>query len=108
MRILLVEDNFILSNLIKHKLSAFHVVDASYSLRKARYFLDTRTYDFLILDLVLPDGNGYELRRYLKENKIVLPILFLTANLNFKQKIHCLSQGDDYLVKPFNILELRS
>ncbi|HPS40690.1 MAG TPA: response regulator transcription factor [Candidatus Woesebacteria bacterium] len=106
MRILLVEDNLALSDLIKHKLCKFHIIDASYDLQMAHYFLDTKSYDLLILDLILPDGSGCELCDYLKENKIALPILFLTASVDVKQKISCLRQGDDYLVKPFNIQEL--
>jgi len=107
-RILLVEDNLALSNLIQQKLGKFHVVDASYNLQMARYSLDIKSYDLLILDLFLPDGSGCELCDYLKENKIILPILFLTADVDVKQKVSCLRRGDDYLVKPFNVLELEA
>lgn len=108
MRILLTEDNFALANLVKTHLSNFHVVDVAHNLQKTRYFLDTRDYDLLILDLVLPDGNGQEICSYLKENQISLSILFLTAELDFEKKVSCLQSGDDYLVKPFHVLELET
>lgn len=108
MRILLVEDNSALANLIKTHLSKSHVVDIALTLEKAHYLIDIKTYDLLILDLVLPDGNGLDLCESLKENKISLPILFLTAELDFAKKVSCLQSGDDYLAKPFNILELET
>jgi DNA-binding response OmpR family regulator len=107
-RILLTEDNLTLSNLIKTRLGKFHAIDVANNLKNASYFLDTKTYDLLILDLVLPDGNGCDICVYLKENKIILPILFLTAELDLAKKVHCLQSGDDYLAKPFNILELEA
>lgn len=108
MRILIVEDNSALANLIKTHLSKFHVVDKALTLEKARYLLDIRTYDLLILDLILPDGNGLELCDFLKESKTSLPILFLTAELDFAKKVFCLQSGNDYMAKPFNISELEA
>lgn len=108
MRILLTEDNSALANLIKTHLSKFHVVDTALTLEKAYFFADTKTYDLLILDLVLPDGSGLEFCEYLKESKISLPILFLTAELDSAKKISCLQSGNEYLIKPFNILELEA
>lgn len=108
MRILLVEDNFALASLIKTQLSKFHVFDLAGSLEEARYLIDTKDYDLLLSDLSLPDGNGYELCDYLRANGIKLPILFLTAELEIKDKISCLQNGEDYLLKPFNMLELEA
>jgi len=107
-RILLTEDNHALADLVKAHLGNFHVIDVAHNLQKTRYFLDTKDYDLLILDLVLPDGNGQEICNYLKENEISLPILFLTAELDFDKKVSCLQSGDDYLAKPFNVLELET
>ncbi len=106
MRILLVEDNAPLADLVRTHLSKFCVVDFVSDCVQAQYFLDTKTYDLLILDLFLPDGKGHELCNYLQQNQIVLPILFLSADLNLEEKISCLRNGDDFLAKPFNISEL--
>lgn len=107
MRILLVEDNLALSQLLSLKLSKNYVFDQAFDLKKAYYFLDTTNYDLLIIDLILPDGSGLDLCDYLKQNKISLPILFLTSESDMKQKITCLEIGQtDYLIKPFNLEEL--
>lgn len=108
MRILLTEDNHALADLVKVHLGNFHIIDVAYNLQKSRYFLDTKDYDLLILDLALPDGNGQEICEFLKENKTSLPILFLTAELDSDKKVSCLQSGDDYLAKPFNVLELET
>jgi len=107
-RILLVENNLSLATLIKTHLSKFHVFDLAKNLEQAHYFLDIKNYDLLLTDLSLPDGKSYELCDYLKENRITLPILFLTAELDIKNKVSCLQNGEDYLLKPFNMLELEA
>src|SRR5688572_5012741 len=109
MRILVIEDNLALSNLLASKLRKNYIVDQAFGLAKAYYFLDTRDYDALILDLVLPDGHGLEVCQYLKQNSISLPILFLSAEADMEQKIACLEIGStDYVLKPFNFDELLS
>jgi DNA-binding response OmpR family regulator len=106
MRILLTEDNVVLANLLRDHLGKSHVLDLAHNLKKARFLIDTQNYDLFILDLVLPDGNGFQVRDYLQENSIHSPILYLTAELDFEQKITCLQSGASYLSKPFNIREL--
>jgi two-component system, OmpR family, response regulator BasR len=107
-RILLVEDNQALAKLLAAKLSETYVVDLAGNLEKGRYFLDTHDYDLLILDLILPDGNGLELADYSTANQLLLPILFLTAEDDLNQKIACLSlERVDYLRKPFKLEELQ-
>lgn len=109
MRILLVEDNLPLAKLLTAKLSQTYVLDHVHNLEDGRYFLDTHDYDLLILDLILPDGNGLELADYLLASQIVLPILFLTAETDFEQKNTCLSlERVDFLHKPFSLVELQS
>ena len=108
MRILLLEDNLFLSELIQTHLSKSYVVDLAHNLQEARYKIDTKSYDLLIFDVVLPDGNSQELLGSFKENKSLWPILFLSADLDSLKKINCLQNGDDYLAKPFSILELES
>lgn len=106
MRILLIEDNFALSRLINIHLSRFHIVDKVSCFKKAEFFLNTKNYDLLIVDLDSTNDNGHALCNYLREKHICLPVLFLTAFLTIEQKINCLERGVDYLIKPFNILEL--
>lgn len=109
MRILLVEDNLPLAKLLAAKLSQTYVLDHAANLETGRYLLDTHDYDLLVLDLILPDGNGLELAAYAKTNGLRLPTLFLTAEVDLAQKITCLSyERADYLHKPFSVAELQS
>jgi len=86
----------------------FGVVDLAHDLSRAKYLLDTKDYDLLVLDLILPDGNSFNLCLFLQENEIQVPILFLSAEVEVQQKLRCLQNGDDYLAKPFNIAELQA
>lgn len=108
MRILLLEDHLPLAKLVRKNLLKFGVVDLAHDLSGARYLLDTKDYDLLVLDLILPDGNSFDLCLFLQENKIQVPILFLSAETEVQQKLRCLQNGDDYLAKPFNIAELQA
>lgn len=106
MRILLIEENLDLANLIDTCLGKFYVLDEVSGFKKARYFLDTKNYDLLIADINSPDEKDLKLCHYLKEYHIFLPVLFLTAELTIQQKVSCLQRGADYLIKPFSISEL--
>ena len=108
MRILLLEDYQPLANLVQKHLLKLGVVDLAHDLAGARYFLDTKNYDLLIFDLILPDGDSLELCPFLKENKIATPVIFLTAELEDQKKLRCLQHGDDYLSKPFSLSELEA
>lgn len=108
MRILLLEDHLPLAKLVRKNLLQFGVVDLAHDLSRAKYLLDTKDYDLLVLDLILPDGNSFNLCLFLQENKIQVPILFLSAEAEVQQKLRCLQNGDDYLAKPFNIAELQA
>ena len=64
-------------------------------------------FDIIILDLRLPDGNGYDICHNIRKNQIRTPVLFLSAEHETDVKIKCLKVGgDDYLTKPFNNDEL--
>ena len=64
--------------------------------------------DIVILDVMLPDGDGFELCRYIKDNDIA-PVIFLTARDEEKDVVLGLELGaDDYIIKPFRNLELLS
>lgn len=108
-RILLIEDHRGLNNLISRNLSHDHVLDQAFTLEEGQFYLDTNTYDVLILDLVLPDGDGLKFAQNFDQKQRLLPILFLTAETNSEQKLQCLQFGiSDYLNKPFRIAELKA
>ena len=108
MRILLVEDNERLSELITQALSKEDfAVDAAFTLQYAREFINTFRYDLLLLDLSLPDGDGLELIKEITTRPQIPPILVITARGGLDERITGLNLGaDDYLVKPFATEEL--
>lgn len=68
---------------------------------QALYFIDKKNVELALLDIMLPDGNGFEILEYIR-NKSDMPVIFLTALDGFEDKKEgFLSGGDDYLVKPF-------
>lgn len=67
----------------------------------------TENYDLILLDVMLPKKNGFEILRYLRQEKIKTPIIMLTAKSEIEDKLNGLENGaDDYVTKPFSIREL--
>ena len=106
LKILIVEDEEPIANLIKMNLRR-----AGYSCvwapdgEKAADLMDTEKFDLVLLDLMLPGINGYELMEYARS--LELPVIFLTALGSTENKVKGLKMGaDDYLTKPFEIVEL--
>lgn len=108
MRLLLVEDNPQLAQLVQDGLSAQgFVIDRCGSLKEALATRAAATYDLILLDLGLPDGDGMNLVRKLRQANDSIPILILTARGGLNDRLIGLDGGaDDYLVKPFEIAEL--
>ena len=108
MRILVVEDEKDLNNIItKHLKKNNFSVDSVFNGEEALEYLDYGTYDLIILDIMLPKVNGYEVIKKLRENKNEIAILMLTARDSIEDKIKGLDLGaDDYLIKPFDFGEL--
>ena len=108
MRVLLVEDNARLSLFITKGLSAEGFsVDHFGTVSEAESALQTITYNVIILDLGLPDGDGLELLRSLRERGNNVPVLILTARDGIDDRVKGLnSGGDDYMLKPFAMEEL--
>ncbi len=110
MRILLVEDEQRLSNVIKKGLveNGF-AVDVAYDGEEGQYLAEGEIYDLIILDLMLPKVDGITLCKELRNKNIKTPILMLTARTTLEDKVTGLNSGaDDYMTKPFSFLELQS
>ena len=108
MRILVVEDEKDLNNIItKHLKKNNFSVDSVFNGEEALECLDYGAYDLIILDIMLPKVNGYEVIKKLRENKNETAVLMLTARDSIEDKIKGLDLGaDDYLIKPFDFGEL--
>ena len=108
MKILLIEDNLRLAELVKHNLERDNfIVDIANTIADAKAIVSTYKYDLLILDLNLPDGNGEKFLTELRKKKVKIPVIILTANTNFDTKINNLNIGaDDFLTKPVKHEEL--
>ncbi len=108
MRLLLVEDDRPLARVLERGLSEEgYAVDSVSTVHSARDQISIHEYDLAVLDIGLPDGDGLDLCRTIRENKLGLPILMLTARDGVSDKVAGLDAGaDDYLTKPFAYPEL--
>lgn len=108
-RILIVDDEPLLVKGLKYSLEQDdNTIDAAYDGQEAWDKFNKNTYDMIILDLMLPEIDGLELCKMIRE-KSQVPIIMLTAKGEDMTKILGLEYGaDDYLTKPFNILELKA
>lgn len=109
MHVLIVEDEKSLALELEHFLKKEHYrCDMAYTGSEASEKLAVNLYDFILLDLGLPDYNGLDLLREAKELEHQPPIIILTARGAVEDRIEGLSLGaDDYLPKPFSLLELQ-
>jgi len=108
MRVLLVEDQAELANLVAANLrkSGF-AVDVVGLVEDARSAIETTAYEIVLLDLRLPDGDGFEIIRSMRRRRDSTPIIVLTAKDRLADRVTGLNLGaDDYLVKPFAHEEL--
>ncbi len=110
MRILLVEDNRRLSDSLKAVLvEDGYAVDTAYDGVEAEEVASFTPYDVIVLDIMLPKRDGIEVCKSLRTQKVKTPILMLTARDSLDDRVQGLDSGaDDYLVKPFEIKELRA
>jgi DNA-binding response OmpR family regulator len=108
MRILLAEDDSRVASFIKRGLTEEHfTVDVAADGDKALYLAQIGEYDVVILDIMLPKKSGMEILQAIRGEKIMTPVLFLTARDKLSDKVAGLNAGaDDYLVKPFSFEEL--
>ena len=108
MRILIVEDEIRLADAIAQVLeNEKYDVDIVHDGESAIDYAISETYDLIILDVMLPKKNGYEVAKLLRQNKISVHIIMLTAKDETKDKVLGLDSGaDDYMTKPFEVIEL--
>ena len=102
-KILLVEDDFALAMGTEYTLKTenYEVVKAS-NLAEAKALLQPDI-DLVLLDVMLPDGNGYDFCRYIREHDNYVPVIFLTAVSDEVNLVQGLELGaDDYIAKPYN------
>jgi two-component system response regulator TctD len=109
MRYLLVEDNLELAEAVMGRLVIDgHAVDHAATLAEAEDWLAAATYDLILLDVMLPDGDG---RAFLARSRAHLetPVIVLTARSQVSDRVGALDQGaDDYITKPFDFSELEA
>ena len=110
MRLLIVEDEPTLGDLLRRNLTARgFAVDLAQSRSDAAAFLDVETYDAVLLDRRLGDGDGLALVKQIRGKRAETGILFLTARDAPADRIEGLDAGaDDYIVKPFDMDELNA
>jgi DNA-binding response OmpR family regulator len=107
-RILLVEDESALANVLKHGLEEHgYAVDLAAYGDDALAFASTEPYDLVVLDVMLPDLDGFSVCRRLRKDGRAMPVLMLTALDSVEDRVTGLDSGaDDYLAKPFDPREL--
>ncbi|MDA3869020.1 MAG: heavy metal response regulator transcription factor [Gammaproteobacteria bacterium] len=108
MKILVVEDEAKISEYLRQGLTeAGFVVDLARNGLDGHHLAMTGTYDLIILDVLLPDVDGWRILQALRETGSKVPVLFLTARDSVDDRVKGLELGaDDYLVKPFAFAEL--
>lgn len=104
--ILVVDDEYPIANLIKETLeNAGYKCKCVYDGDSAATEIENGTYDLVLLDVMLPQINGFELIEYIRQYKV--PVIFLTAKSDVKDRVRGLRLGaEDYIVKPFDVAEL--
>lgn len=106
-KILIAEDEQSISDLIKIELEIKgYMCDVATDGEIASDYVETRKYDLVLLDIMLPKVDGYELLEYIKK-EYEIPTIYITAKNQIQDKIRGLNLGaDDYITKPFEIGEL--
>lgn len=105
-RILIVEDEIAIAELIEMNLKqAGFVCEYALDGEAAALKIEENSYDLILLDIMLPKINGYELMEYIEPTGT--PVIFISAKESVKDKIKGIKMGaDDYIVKPFDISEV--
>lgn len=110
MKILIIEDDLSFQEILRKTLEKErYIVEVAPNYRTGLIKLSDYTYDCILLDINLPDGNGLDLLRELKEMKKTDSLIIISARDTIEDKVEGLDLGaDDYLPKPFHLAELLS
>jgi two-component system response regulator TctD len=110
MRFLLVEDNAELARALCQRFALDgHVVDHAPLIDAADAALATTDYDLILLDIMLPDGDGRDFLRSYRRDAKAAPVIVLTARSEVSDRVSLLDLGaDDYITKPFDFAELEA
>ena len=107
-KILLVEDDLSLSNSVFDFLDDFADVMQVFDGDEGLYEAESGVYDLILLDLMLPEKDGFTVLRELRDKGVTTPVLIMTAKESLDDKGHGFELGaDDYLTKPFYLEELK-
>ncbi|WP_158846445.1 sigma-54-dependent transcriptional regulator [Algibacter sp. L1A34] len=103
-QILLIEDDVSFSKMLKHFLERHnYAVTVSYNINSASTLLKQQNYDLIFTDLRLPDGNGIDLLKQIKDSKNTVPVVLMTGYAEVSTAVKAMKQGAfDYISKPFN------
>nr|WP_281362226.1 response regulator transcription factor [Lacticaseibacillus absianus] len=105
---MIIEDDPVLSQDMQTAVTAFATADVSLSGRAGLTMAGTGVYDVIVLDIMLPELNGFEVLKALRADGIDTPVLILTARGTIADKMRGFNSGaDDYLTKPFHREELQ-
>ncbi|MEM7309021.1 MAG: response regulator transcription factor [Planctomycetota bacterium] len=109
-RLLTIEDDpRIRASLVEALVEQGHHCDQAGDLRTARERLASARYDLLLIDVMLPDGDGWDLLREMRDRADTTRAIFLTAKHEVAERLHGLALGAvDYVVKPFDLRELEA
>ncbi len=104
MRILIIEDETTLNRELQEKLTDFgYQVDTAENYKDAEYFIDIRNYDLVLTDWLLPDGDGLDLCKVVKNRSSRTAVVIISARDDKESEIEALKTGaDDYVKKPFD------
>ncbi|MGE7119298.1 response regulator transcription factor [Peribacillus sp. NPDC097264] len=109
MKVLVVEDNASLLESMRQILEDEYEVDTADNGEDGLFLAQQRIYDIILLDVMLPGMDGFEIIRHMRNAKIDTSVLFLTAKDSLEDRVRGLELGgDDYLVKPFQAAELKA
>jgi len=110
MKVLIIEDNPDLArNIQEFLMQEGYVCELSHQCKQAQEKLISYQYDCVVLDIMLPDGNGLTLLEFIKGKKIKTNVLIISAKNSLDDKVRGLELGaDDYLTKPFHLPELNA
>lgn len=103
-RILIVEDEVLINKHVTDELTYIgHKCSSAFDGEEALELINSNTFDLIILDVMLPKINGFELMKHIKK----VPVIFVTAKSDLNDRLNGLELGaDDYIVKPFEMPEL--